>query len=409
MPKSTYFTGQPILGQLLSLIPRTKVDQLAKKHQSNRYCKKFRAYDHLVTMLFSSFHHCSSLRELITGLQASSSRLGHLGIRYTPRKSTLADANKRRSAELFCELFHSLRKRYYGFSPDSPLKGKLNERLFIADSTTITLFSEVFKGCGNAMANGRKKGGVKAHTLIRAKDDVPCFVHITQAATSDRTLMPRLELPSGSILVMDKGYNSYVPMAKWTKQNVTWVTRLNARACWEVVRELPVCEKFRNNGVLSDRLVVLGNRSRKAKVPLQQARIIVYYDKKDNRTFEFLTNNTELTALTIAGLYKRRWQIESLFKRIKQNFQLHSFLGDNQNAIEIQIWCTLIADLLTKVVKDRADRFRKTTWSFSNVAGLIRQHLGTYIDLIRFLINPEKALIGYRERLPDHQLKLFKT
>ncbi|MFW0715145.1 IS4 family transposase [Pedobacter sp. N23S346] len=409
MPKSTYFTGQPILGQLLSLIPRPKVDQLAKKHQSNRYCKKFRAYDHLVTMLFSSFHHCSSLRELITGLQASSSRLGHLGIQYTPRKSTLADANRRRSAELFSELFHSLRKRYYGFSPDSTLKGKLNERLFIADSTTITLFSEVFKGCGNAMANGRKKGGVKAHTLIRAKDDVPCFVHITQAATSDRTVMPRLDLPSGSILVMDKGYNSYVPMAKWTKQNVTWVTRLNARACWEVLQELPVAEKFKNNGVVSDRLVILGNRSRKAKVPLQQARIIVYYDKKDNRTFEFLTNSTELTALTIAGLYKRRWQIESLFKRIKQNFQLHNFLGDNQNAIEIQIWCTLIADLLTKVVKDRADKFRKTKWSFSNVAGLIRQHLGTYIDLVRFLINPEKALIGYREKVPEHQLKLFKT
>lgn len=409
MPKSTYFTGQPIFGQLLSLISRPKVEQLAKKHQSNRYCKKFKAYDHLVTMLFSSFHHCSSLRELITGLQANSSRLGHLGIQYTPRKSTLADANKRRSAELFCELFHSLRKRYYGFSPDSRLKGKLNERLFIVDSTTITLFSEVFKACGNAMANGRKKGGVKAHTLIRAKDDVPCFVHITEAAASDRNIMPGLNLPPGSILVMDKGYNSYIPMAKWTKQNVTWVTRLNIRACWEVLEELPVSEKFKNNGVISDKLIILGNRSRKAKVPLQAARIIVYYDKISNKTFEFLTNNKELTALTIAGIYKRRWQIESLFKRLKQNFQLHNFLGDNRNAIEIQIWCTLIADLLTKVVKDKADKLRKTKWSFSNVAGLIRQHLGTYIDLIRFLINPEKALIGYQEKVPEYQLALFKT
>jgi len=409
MPKSTYFTGQPILGQLLSLIPRHKVEQLAKKHQSNRYCKKFKAYDHLVTMLFSSFHHCSSLRELITGLQVNSSRLGHLGIQYTPRRSTLADANKRRSAELFGELFHSLRKRYYGFSPDSRLKGKLNERLFIVDSTTITLFSQVFKACGNAMANGRKKGGVKAHTLIRAKDDVPCFVHITEAAASDRRIMPALNLPPGSILVMDKGYNSYIPMAQWTKKNVTWVTRLNTMACYQVMEELPVSEKFKNNGVISDKLIILGNRTKKAKVPLQEARIIVYYDQISNKTFEFLTNSKELTALTIAGIYKRRWQIESLFKRIKQNFQLHNFLGDNQNAIEIQIWCTLIADLLTKVVKDKADKLRKTKWSFSNVAGLIRQHLGTYIDLIKFLINPEKALIGYQEKMPDYQLTLFKT
>ncbi len=409
MPKSTYFTGQPILGQLLSLIPRSKVEQLAKEHQSNRYCKKFKAYDHLVTMLFSSFHHCSSLRELITGLQVNSSRLGHLGIQYTPRRSTLADANKRRSAELFGELFHSLRKRYYGFSPDSRLKGKLKERLFIVDSTTITLFSQVFKACGNAMANGRKKGGVKAHTLIRAKDDVPCFVHITEAAASDRRIMPALNLPPGSILVMDKGYNSYIPMAQWTKKNVTWVTRLNTMACYQVMEELPVSEKFKNNGVISDKLIILGNRTKKAKVPLQEARIIVYYDQISNKTFEFLTNSKELTALTIAGIYKRRWQIESLFKRIKQNFQLHNFLGDNQNAIEIQIWCTLIADLLTKVVKDKADKLRKTKWSFSNVAGLIRQHLGTYIDLIKFLINPEKALIGYQEKIPDYQLTLFKT
>lgn len=409
MPKSTYFTGQPILGQLLSLISRPKVEQLAKKHQANRYCKKFKAYDHLVTMLFSSFHHCSSLRELITGLQANSSRLAHLGIKYTPRKSTLADANKRRSAELFCDLFHSLRQRYYGFSPDSRLKGKINDRLFIVDSTTITLFSQVFKACGNAMANGRKKGGVKAHTLIKAKDDVPCFVHITEATASDRRIMPILNLPPGSILVMDKGYNSYIPMAQWTKNNVTWVTRLNTVACYHVTQELDVSDKFKNNGVISDRLIILGNHTKKSKTPLQNARIVLYHDQTSGKTFEFLTNNKELSALTIAGIYKRRWQIESLFKRIKQNFQLHNFLGDNQNAIEIQIWCTLIADLLTKVVKDKADKLRKTKWSFSNVAGLIRQHLGTYIDLIKFLINPEKALVGYAEKLPEYQLTLFKT
>jgi hypothetical protein len=409
MPKSTFFTGQPILGQLLSFIPRSKVDQLAVKYHSNRYCKRFKAYDHLVTMLFSSFHHCTSLRELITGLQANSTRLGHLGIKYTPRKSTLADANKRRSADLFCDLFHLLRKRYYGFSPDSRLKGRLKDRLFIVDSTTITLFSEVFKACGNAMGNGRKKGGVKAHTLIRAKDDIPCFVHITAASANDSTIMPQLKLPRGSILVMDRGYNSYIPMAAWTAQGITWVTRLNKAACWELLEELPLNEKLKNNGVISDRLISLGNRSRKSKVPLQQARIVTYYDKKDNRAFEFLTNNKELSALTIAGIYKRRWQIESLFKRLKQNFQLHNFLGDNQNAIKIQIWCALIADLLTKIVKDKADKQRKTKWSFSNVAGLIRQHLGTYIDLGRFLVNPEKALIGYKEDIPRQQLALFVT
>jgi hypothetical protein len=117
----------------------------------------------------------------------------------------------------------------------------------------------------------------------------------------------------------------------------------------------------------------------------------------------------ELSALTITGIYKRRWQIEILFRRIKQNFQLSNFLGDNQNAIKIQLWCTLIADLLVKIVKDKADKQKKNKWSFANVAGLIRQHLGTYIDLIKFLINPEKAILGYTADINSHQLALFET
>ncbi|WP_129715610.1 IS4 family transposase [Pedobacter sp. SYP-B3415] len=409
MPKSTFFTGQPILNQLLSLIPRTKVDQLAHKYQANRYCKKFKAYDHLVTMLFSSFKNCSSLRELITSLQANSSRLSHLGVKYTPRRSTLADANERRSAEMFSELFHFLRKRYYGFSPDSHLTGKIKDRLFIIDSTTVTLFSQVFKACGNALANGRRKGGVKAHTLIRSKDDVPCFVHITAASANDRTFMPKLDLPPGSILVMDKGYLSYHPMNAWTAQQITWVTRMNKGARWKLEEEQPVSDKHTGQGIIKDMWILLGNPSRATDAPVQKARIVVYHDKSSGREFQFLTNNRELGALTIAGIYKRRWQIESLFKRLKQNFQLHNFLGDNQNAVQIQLWCTLIADLLVKVIKDKADKKRKTKWSFTNVAGLIRHHLSTYIDILAFLIHPDKALLGYNEGIPDYQQTLFAT
>jgi hypothetical protein len=409
MPKSTFFTGQPIFNQLLSFIPRSKVDQLTRKHNSDRYCKKFKAYDHMVTMLFCCFHQCTSLRELITGIQVNAHRLNHLGMMHTPRRSTLADANERRSAAFFEDLYHELFRCHFGVLPDSLPKCKLSDKLFIVDSTTITLFSEVFKACGNANANGKKKGGIKAHVLIRAKDNVPCFVHVTSASTNDKTVMPQLDLPKGSILVMDKGYNSYLPMAEWTKKGVTWVTRLNKRARWECMEELPVSEKMITHGVRSDKKIVLGNPEKANKVPLQEARLVTYFDKETGKEFEFLTNNQDFAALTIAGIYKRRWQIELLFRRIKQNFQLSNFLGDNQNAIKIQLWCTLIADLLVKVVKDKADELKKHSWSFANVAGLIRQHLGTYIDLIKFLVNPENAIIGYNSEVSDYQLSLFKT
>jgi hypothetical protein len=409
MPKSTFFTGQPIFNQLLSFIPRTKIDQFARKHQSNYYCKKFKAYDHLVTMLFCCFHHCTSLRELITGIQVNAHRLNHLGIVHTPRRSTLADANERRSADFFKDLYHELFRFHFGVLPDSLSKCRLSDKIFIVDSTTVTLFSECFKACGNEKANGKKKGGVKAHVMIRAKDNAPCFVHITSASTNDKTVMPKLDLPRGSILVMDKGYNSYKPMAEWTKKGVTWVTRLNKRARWECIAEREVNEDTAAQGVRSDKDILLGNPEKANKVPLQEARLITYYDEETGKEFEFLTNNMKLDALTIAGIYKKRWQIELLFKRIKQNFQLVNFLGDNQNAIKIQLWCTLIADLLVKIVKDKADRLKKNKWSFANVAGLIRQHLGTYIDLIKFLVNPEKAIIGYTAEVKSYQLALFKT
>lgn len=409
MPKSTFFTGQPVFNQLLSYIPRPQVTSLVKKHDADRYCKKFKAFDHVVTMLFCCFHHCTSLRELITGMQANAHRLHHLGMKHTPRRSTLADANERRSSAFFEDLYHKLFRHHFGVLPDTLPKGRISDSIFIVDSTTVTLFSEVFKACGNANANGKKKGGVKAHMLIRAKDDMPSFVHITEAAANDKTVMPRLNLPKGSVLVMDKGYNSYLPMAAWTKQGVTWITRLNKRARWECVEERQVSEKMAAKGIRRDRYIVLGNPEKANKVPLQPARLITYYDQETGREFEFLTNNKEFAALTIAGIYKRRWQIEILFRRIKQNFQLSNFLGDNQNAIKIQLWCTLIADLLVKIVKDKADKQKKNKWSFANVAGLIRQHLGTYIDLIKFLVNPEKAIIGYRVEMNTGQLALFKT
>ena len=409
MGKSTFFTGQPILNQLIDLIPRNLVNQLGQRYKSDHYYKKFKVYDHLVTMLYCGFYRCSSLRELITGLQVNSYRLIHLGLKHTPRRSTLADANKKRSSEFFEALFHQLYKYHYGILPDSMKGSKLHERLFVVDSTTISTFCDVMKGAGSYGLNGKKKGGVKAHTLMRIKDDVPCFVHLTEAIKNDRTFMSMLELPMNSVLVMDKGYLSLKIMDQWTKEKISWVTRLYDGAKYEVMEKRDVSQQQRKQGVRGDFCVLLGHPRRKTETPLQKARIINFYDAEKKRAFSFLSNNLQYSPLTIANIYKQRWSIENLFRRVKSNFQFHNFLGDNENAIKIQMWCTLIADLLIAIVKAKVDRVRKRKWSFANIAGLIRHHLNSYINLFKFLANPEKALLNYVEQTTPTQLLLFRT
>lgn len=405
MGKPKHFTGQPLFTQLFSLIPRSTISRLTRKYQADRYCKKFGCFDHLVTMLFSVFQHCTSLRELITGMQACYGRLKHLGLKNTPRRTTLSDANSRRPVGLFEELYHELYRHHYGNLPDS-LRGKTKqERLFIVDATTVSLFSNVLAGAGSFGLNGKKKGGIKAHLLVRAKDNVPCFVRLTPGKENDRKFLPYLHLPKGSILVMDRGYNNYGQLRKWSTQKVTWITRPDARAVYDIVDGNIVNEKDSANGIIADYVIELGNPRTQKLQAIQRVRMVVFYDAKTDKTYEFITNDFRSSPLTIAGLYKQRWQIETLFKRIKQNFNLHDFLGDSENAIRIQLWCTLIADLLIKITKDKS---RKRSWSMANLSGLVRLHLFTYINLRYFLEHPDKALLEYEDPV-QNQLLLFKT
>jgi hypothetical protein len=409
MPKSNFFTGQPVFNQLLSLIPRALINQLTRAYKADHYCKKFKSYDHLVSMLFCGFHQCSSLRELITGLQANAHRLNHFGMVHTPRRSTVADANKRRPSAFFEALFHKLFQFHYGHLPDSIKQAKLYDRLFVIDSTTVTLFCDVLKGAGTCQNNGRRKGGLKAHVLTRLRDHVPCFIHLSAAAENDRIIMPLLTLPAGSVLVMDRAYVNYKKMRDWTEKQITWVTRLNPWSAYEIVEEKPVSEYHSSQGIQSDSIILLGHPQKQKINPLQKARLIKFYDKSKNRELLFLSNNLQYSPVTIAQIYRCRWEIEVMFKRIKQNFQFHNFLGDNENAIKVQMWCTLIADLLISIIKSRVEKINKRKWAFTNLAGLIRQHLTTYIDLFKFLLNPDQAIMGYAQEVKNLQLQLFKT
>ena len=387
MSKGTFFTGQPIFNQILNFIPRTLIQSVARETKADYRYKSFKTYEHLVTMLYSIFNHCNSLREVTTGLLAWDHRIHHLGIDAHPRRSTLADANKNRSHEVFEKIYLKLLDRYKSFLPDSRQRSRKNN-LYIFDATTITLFQEILKTVGHSKADGRRKGGIKVHTLLHAASDVPTMVRYSAAAATDMQFLKLVKLPAGSVVVFDKGYRHYASYNLLTRQQITWVTRHRDSSNYKILKINPVNDFQKQKGITSDHTILLG-RPGQYNVETVPARMVGYRDPVTKKFFRFITDDYNLAPLTIANYYEQRWQIETFFKRIKQNYPLQYFLGDSENAIKIQIWCALIADLLLKVIK----KGTRSTMSFSNINSLVRIHLMTYMDLKSFLRSPEKSLL----------------
>lgn len=399
--KNTHFFGQPIFSQLLSLVDKSIVSKVVSKNQSDRYYKSFDTWQHLVTMLYCSFSGATSLRELSTGLLAWQNRLIHIGVPKAPRRSTISDGNKQRPSEVFRSLYLSLFEKYRGLLPDSRLKMEVIQKLFIVDSTVISLFKDILKVAGRPRKDGRSKGGIKAHVMVHAAELMPCLVRFTEGSRHDHTFLKYLNLPEGSYLVMDKGYTDYHQYAQWTDRGIFFVSRMKNNAKFESLEEIELPED-RDHEILKDETITVQYTVDKEKHPLKLRRI-AYWDPKNQKLLIFLTNNLELEAATVTAIYKHRWQIELLFKKLKQNFPLKYFLGDNQNAIEIQIWCALISLLLMEVVRKQL----KKSWAFSNMVAIVRFHLPSYVHLTNFLNNPEKEL---KESLAkSSQMDLFPT
>lgn len=402
MGKSTNFSGQPIFNQLLTFIDKSEIRKIAKKHGSERYVKKFTTYNHLVVMLFVALEGYHSIREVILGLLANAHKLSHLGLKYLVKRSTFSEANKRRNSSVFEEIYMYVYKKHSSTLTDSRLSDKDLKRLYIMDSSTISLFKDILKGVGRNPENGKKKGGIKAHTIIKSSENVPCLIRYSEAARHDHMFLEEvMNLPSGSIITFDKGYVDYARYEAFSKKSIWYVTRLKDNAQYVPKEEFDIPDEA-NAGVLKDEEVVLYYGKNKTKE--HRARRIAYWDDENTRLFEFITNNFELPAEKIALIYKKRWQIELLFKQLKQNFPLKYFLGDNENAIEIQIWAAMLANLLITLVKSKIKR----SWAFSNMVSIIRQQLMNYINIYSFLENPEKSwLLIIKDDKSKYENSLF--
>jgi hypothetical protein len=396
MNKSTHFSGQPTFSQLIKLIPKEVVVNAARSNSSDKYYKKFNTWHHLVTMLFSCYGNCTSLREVVTGMRAMEGRLVSSGIKYFPARSTFAEANEKRSCEVFENIYLALKDYWDRFLPDSQ---KSDDQLYIIDSTVVTLFQEIFKGSGSSYADGRRKGGLKVHMAVPVYQQSPCVVHIGDGAENDLSFHKHLTLPAGSTVIMDRGYRSYPQFNLWSEMDIRWITRVSKKTHFEIVERRVLQKQQRQSGVEQDIDVILGFPQQKTEQV--KARIIHYTDPKSKKYLEFLTNDFKSKPHTIAQLYAKRWNIELLFKRLKQNMPLQYFLGDNKNAIQTQIWCSLIADLLLNVIRKQVKR----KWAFSSIVCLVRLHLFNYLNLYSFLENPDHSVIKSQINI-ENQLNL---
>ncbi|TDN89138.1 IS4 transposase [Salegentibacter sp. 24] len=397
MGKSKNFNGQSIFNQLIKFIDKSEVRKIAREHSAERYVKKFTTYNHLVVMLFVSLEGYQSIRETILGLLANAHKLDHLGLSYLVRRSTFAEANKPRSSTVFGDIYKSVYQKHAESLADSRLNDADLKRLYIMDSTTISLFKDILKGVGRNPKEGKKKGGIKAHTIIKASENVPCLVRYSEAVRHDHMFLKEVfNLVKGSIITFDKGYVDYAQYEALTQSQIWYVTRLKENATYQPGKEFDIPEDA-DSGVLKDEEIILYYGEKKQLK--HHSRRIAYWDSENNRLFEFITNNMELEAEKIALIYKKRWQIELLFKQLKQNFPLKYFLGDNENAIEIQIWTAMLANLLITLVKGKV----KKKWAFSNLVSIIRQQLMNYINnLYGFLEDPEGS---WREVIKQKKIK----
>jgi hypothetical protein len=357
------------------LFSRLEFEQAVRAHRAERYAKGFSSWDQFVAMLFCQLAQAHSLREICGGLSCCLGKVVHLGLREVPKRSTLAYANEHRPWELYQTVFHQLLAKCQGLARGKT-KFRFHNKLYSMDATTIDLCLTLFD-----WARFRQtKGAVKLHLLLDHEGYLPTFAHITDGKTHDVKVAQTLDFPSGSIVVLDRGYNDYHLFSRWTDEGVFFVTRLKRNATYRVVERRPVPE---HSGLRCDQIIRLSGPRAQHDCP-HLLRRVAYRDPDTGKVLVFLTNHLDFAPTTIARIYKDRWQIEIFFKTLKQNLKVKTFVGTSCNALHTQIWTALIAMLLLKYLQLRS----RLSWALSTLVAFLRWNLFTYRDLWTWINDP---------------------
>src|SRR5690606_12163748 len=361
--------------QMLRLIPRDKFERLVSKHSSDKHQKGINSWTHLVAMLFCHIGGAASVGDISNGLTSTTGNLSHLGVDRVPSKSSLSYINRNRTPELFKAVYFMLLEHLSGAHKFSRSGlSRLRRKIFLADASIIPLCLKVFDwACYRS-----QKGAVKLHTVLDYDGLLPVFVKLTAAKTHEIKVAKEMIFPKGSVVVVDRGYLDFAWLKVLDSSKCFFVTRAKSNMAYEVKEQYDV-----EGGVLQDEDIYLTSYASKKEYG-SVLRRIRYLDSRTGKEYVFLTNSRHWDAQTVADIYKERWAIEVFFKQIKTHMKIKSFVGTSENAVLIQIWTAMIAMLLLKYLKEKADY----KWHLSNMVAFIRLNLFVKIGLMEWLNKP---------------------
>lgn len=337
------FEGQFVFTQLMSFLPRREFNACVQRYAGDRRLRGFSCRDQFLSLAFAQLTYRESLRDIETCLRALEPKLYHAGFRGRVSRSTLADANRTHDWRIYADYAQVLIRRARQLYASEPLSMELDQTVYALDSTTIDLCLSLFPWAPFR----RRKGAVKLHTLIDLRGSIPCFVHVSHGKTHDVSALDHLRIEPGSFYVMDRGYVDFQRLYRLAQAKAFFVTR-SKKNLDATRRERRVVDK--STGLRCDQTIMLAGPKSSRLYP-ETMRRVTFYDAETQRRFAFLTNNFALPPLTIAQLYKSRWQVELFFKWIKQHLRIKTFYGNNENAVKTQVWIAISVYVLVAILK----------------------------------------------------------
>jgi hypothetical protein len=386
------FAGQLIFKQVMEFMPLPTFRRCVAKYQGECRVKKFSCLDQFLCMAFAQITYRESLRDIEACLRSQQKKLYHMGIRGRVSKSTLADVNEKRDWRIYAELAQHLIATARELYKEDSFSDDLDETVYALDSTTIDLCLSVFP-----WAPFRKtKAAIRLHTLLDLKGNIPTFIHITDGKFHDINALDLLPLEMGAYYVMDRGYLDFERLNKFNQVPAYFVTRAKSNTQYKRRYSRPV---DKSTGLICDQTIVLTGFYAKKDYP-GALRRVKFRDEKTDKTLVFLTNNFTLPALTIARLYRSRWQIELFFKWIKQHLRIKRFFGTSENAVKSQIWIAVSVYVLVAIMKKQFN-LQESLYTILQILSV------NVFEKVPFYQLVTERDYNYKTSSPNKQLKLF--